>query len=75
MKTVSKLLVFTLVELVLFGVLLFVPAGTFDYWQAWVFLVVVAVSASAPSVYLLLTNSAALQRRMRGGPTAEARPT
>jgi len=72
-KTVSKLLVFTLVELVLFGVVLFVPAGTFNYWQAWVFLVVVALSASAPSIYLLLTNPVALQRRMRGGPTAEAR--
>lgn len=73
MKTVPKLLVFTLVELVLFGLVLFFPAGTFNYWQAWVFLVVVGVSASAPSIYLLRTNPVALQRRMRGGPTAEAR--
>ena len=73
MKTVSKLLVFTLVELVLFGLVLFFPAGTFNYWQAWVFLVVVGVSASAPSIYLMRTNPVALQRRMRGGPTAEAR--
>jgi protein-S-isoprenylcysteine O-methyltransferase Ste14 len=72
-KTVPKLLVFTLVELVLFGLVLFFPAGTFNYWQAWVFLVVVGVSASAPSIYLLRTNPVALQRRMRGGPTAEAR--
>jgi protein-S-isoprenylcysteine O-methyltransferase Ste14 len=72
-KAVPKLLVFTLVELVVFGLVLFLPAGTFNYWQGWVFLVVVAVSASAPSVYLLRANPAALQRRMRGGPTAEAR--
>jgi protein-S-isoprenylcysteine O-methyltransferase Ste14 len=72
-KTVPKLVVFTIVELVVFGSMLFVPAGTFNYWQAWVFLVVVAVAASAPSVYLLRTNPVALQRRMRGGPTAEAR--
>ena len=73
MKTVSKLLVFTLVELVLFGVLLFVPAGTFNYWQAWVFLVVIALWAWIPSISLLRTNPDSLQRRMRGGPTAEGR--
>ena len=73
MKTVPKLVVFTLVELVVFGVVLFFPAGTFNYWQAWVFLAVVGVAASAPSIYLLRANPVALQRRMRGGPTAEAR--
>ncbi len=73
MKTVPKLVVFTFIELVVFGSMLFVPAGTFNYWQAWVFLVVVAVVASAPSIYLLRANPAALQRRMRGGPTAESR--
>ena len=67
MKTVPKLVVFTFIELVVFGSMLFVPAGTFNYWQAWVFLVVVAVVASAPSIYLLRANPAALQRRMRGG--------
>ncbi len=73
MKTIPKLLVFGLVELVVFGLMLFFPAGTFNYWQAWVFLVVVALSAWIPSIYLLRTNPVALQRRMRGGPTAETR--
>jgi protein-S-isoprenylcysteine O-methyltransferase Ste14 len=72
-KTIPKLLVFGLVEFVVFGSMLFVPAGTFDYWQAWVFLVVVAVLAQAPAIYLLRANPAALQARMRGGPTAETR--
>ena len=54
--------------------MLFLPAWTFDYWQAWVFLAVFAVSTWVPSLYLLRTNPAALQRRMRGGPTAETRP-
>jgi protein-S-isoprenylcysteine O-methyltransferase Ste14 len=72
-KTVHKLLVFGLFELVAFGLILFLPAGTFNYWQAWVFLVVVAVSAWIPSIYLLRKNPAALQARMRGGPTAESR--
>ncbi len=69
----TKVLVSGLVQLVLIGVLLFVPAGTVDYWQAWVFLAVVAVSTVIPSMYVQRTNPAAMQRRMRGGPAAEAR--
>lgn len=57
----------------MFGVVLFLPAWTFDYWQAWVLLVVFVLSARLPGIYLLRTNPAALQRRMHGGPTAETR--
>lgn len=73
MKTIPKLLVFGLVEFAVFGLMLFVPAGTFNYWQAWVFLVVVGVSVWIAPVYLLRGNPDALERRMRGGPTAEGR--
>ncbi len=75
MKTIPKLLVFGLVEFVVFGSMLFLPAGSFHYWQAWVFLAVVAVSAWVPTFYLLRTNPVALQARMRGGPIAETRMT
>ena len=54
--------------------MLFLPAGTFHYWQAWVFLAVFALSTWIPTVYLMRTNPAALERRMRVGPTAETRP-
>jgi protein-S-isoprenylcysteine O-methyltransferase Ste14 len=73
MKTMPKMLVFGLLELVIFGAILFLSAGTFNYWQAWVFLVVFAVSTWIPGIYLLRTNSVALQRRMHAGPTAETR--
>jgi protein-S-isoprenylcysteine O-methyltransferase Ste14 len=72
-KTIPKMLVFGFVELVVFGLMLFLPAGTFNYWQAWIFLAVVAVAAWAPSIYVLRTNPAAIHGRMRGGPTAETR--
>jgi protein-S-isoprenylcysteine O-methyltransferase Ste14 len=72
-KTIPKMLVFGLVELVVFGLILFFPAGTFDYWQAWVFLVVVVLSAWIPTIYLQRKNPVVLERRMRGGPTAETR--
>jgi protein-S-isoprenylcysteine O-methyltransferase Ste14 len=72
-KTIPKVLVLGLVELVVFGLMVFLAAGTFNYWQAWVFLVVFALSGWIPGIYLLRTNPVALQRRMRGGPTAETR--
>jgi protein-S-isoprenylcysteine O-methyltransferase Ste14 len=69
-----KVFVSGLVQLVAIGVLLFVAAGTFAFWQAWAFLAVFALSAWLPSIYLQVTNPVALQRRMRSGPTAEGRP-
>jgi protein-S-isoprenylcysteine O-methyltransferase Ste14 len=73
-KTVPKVVAFSIVGTVVFGLMLFLPAGTFNYWQAWVFLVVFALSTLIPSLYLLRTNPAALERRMRTGPVAESRP-
>src|SRR6202140_5951936 len=60
-------------RLAAFGVLLFVPAGTLNYWQARVFLIVFAISTWIPALYLLRKNPAALERRMRAGPGAETR--
>ena len=54
--------------------LLFVPAGTTDYWQAWTFLAVYFASSIALSLYLMIADPALMQRRMRGGPTAEKEP-
>jgi protein-S-isoprenylcysteine O-methyltransferase Ste14 len=71
-KTTAKGLLSAALGLVVFGALLFLPAGTFHYWQAWVFLAVFALSTWIPSVYLTRTNPAALERRMRG-PLAETR--
>jgi len=61
-------------QLVAIGLLLFIPAGTFNYWQAWAFLTVFALTAWLPSIYLQITNPVVLQRRMRSGPIAEGRP-
>jgi protein-S-isoprenylcysteine O-methyltransferase Ste14 len=55
------------------GLLLFLPAGTFNYWQAWAFIATSMVVTIFPSIYIARTNPAALQRRMHGGPSAETR--
>jgi protein-S-isoprenylcysteine O-methyltransferase Ste14 len=72
-NSVLKVLLSGLVQLVSLAVLLFLSAGTFGYWQAWAFLVVFALCAWIPTIYLQMTNPAVLQRRMRGGPAAEGR--
>ena len=73
MKTAAKGLLSATLGLVAFAAMLFLPAGTFHYWQAWAFLAVFALSTWIPSVYLMCTNPAALERRMRVGPSAETR--
>jgi protein-S-isoprenylcysteine O-methyltransferase Ste14 len=54
--------------------LLFIPAGTFDYWQAWNFMAVFVVATTAITVYLAIKDPKLLERRMRAGPTAEKEP-
>jgi protein-S-isoprenylcysteine O-methyltransferase Ste14 len=72
-KTLVKGVVSAALGLVAFGLLLFLPAGTFHYWQAWVFLAVFAFYTWIPSIYLVRKNPAALERRMHAGPLAETR--
>jgi protein-S-isoprenylcysteine O-methyltransferase Ste14 len=52
--------------------LLFIPAWTLDYWQAWVFLAVYFACSVAITLYLMKRDPALLARRMSGGPMAEA---
>jgi protein-S-isoprenylcysteine O-methyltransferase Ste14 len=51
--------------------LLFIAAGTLDYWQAWTFLAVFLALSLAITLYLLRKDPQLLRRRMRGGPSAE----
>lgn len=64
----------TVLGLLFFVAVLFWPAGTFDYWQAWVFLAVFIATTIIPSIYLAIRHPDALARRMKAGPTAETRP-
>jgi protein-S-isoprenylcysteine O-methyltransferase Ste14 len=43
----------------------FLPAGTFRYWQAWVYMLILLVPLVIFATYLLLRNPALLERRMR----------
>src|SRR5262245_53108682 len=53
------------------GLLLFGFAGTIDYWQAWAYLGVYFGGSLLILLYLMNRDPALLERRMRGGPSAE----
>jgi len=51
--------------------LLFLPAWTLDYWQAWIFLAVFSISVLAITVYLMRNDPKLLKRRIHAGSRAE----
>jgi protein-S-isoprenylcysteine O-methyltransferase Ste14 len=53
------------------ALLLFLPARTVSYWQAWVFLAVFGASALAITLDLMKNDPELLKRRVSAGPTAE----
>jgi len=54
-----------------FVALIYVSAGTWQYWQGWLFLAVFALSTIAFTIYLLLYDRPLLERRMNAGPWKE----
>ena len=53
--------------------LIFVLAGTVHYWQAWMYLSIFFGASALLTRYVIRNDPALLERRMRGGPTAEKR--
>jgi protein-S-isoprenylcysteine O-methyltransferase Ste14 len=73
MKTAIRLTASSIFGTAATCLILFGPAGTFHYWQGWVFLAVFTAATLGPTIYLAKANPAALQRRMHAGPRAEPR--
>jgi protein-S-isoprenylcysteine O-methyltransferase Ste14 len=73
MKLFIQAVAASLFGMVFFGVLLFWPAGTFNYWQAWVFIAIFTAVSSGPTMYWGLRKPEVLRRRMHAGPIAETR--
>lgn len=63
------------VVILVMALLLFIAAGTLDYWQAWTFLATYFAASLAITLYLIKNDPALLARRMSGGPFAETEPT
>ena len=73
-KLIIQTLITFLIGVIILGVLLFLPAGTLNYWQAWVFIIVFMAFVSAIGLYLAVKNPALLERRKKFGPTNEQSP-
>jgi protein-S-isoprenylcysteine O-methyltransferase Ste14 len=67
----DKLIIPTLKSLVvgvlLLGLLLFLPAGTLNYWQAWVVIAIFVLGSNAIGIYLSVRDP---ERRKQAGPQA-----
>ena len=75
MKTGLRVYASSVWFLVLYCMVVFVPAWTISYWQGWAYIAVATTATIISTAYLARTNPAALQRRMQGGPRAESRTT
>lgn len=57
-----------------FAALLFIPAGTLNYWQAWLYGAISGVAAVLITAYLLRYDPQLLARRLNAGAGAEREP-
>jgi protein-S-isoprenylcysteine O-methyltransferase Ste14 len=63
--TITKAAIGVILNLFIFGVMLFLPAGTLDWWRAWVFLLVVFILAVWSTVSLFRANRELLEERFK----------
>jgi protein-S-isoprenylcysteine O-methyltransferase Ste14 len=64
-RLLAKALLVFPAALVVVACALFIPAGTLDYWQAWLFMGCVFVPAAFVTAYFLKNDPAFLQRRLK----------
>jgi protein-S-isoprenylcysteine O-methyltransferase Ste14 len=67
----EKAIVQGVAGMAVFVAFIFLPAGTWHYWQGWLFIAVFAVSTIAFTVYLAIYDRPLLERRMNAGPQHE----
>lgn len=57
--------------IVIMGLLFFLPAGTLNYWQAWVYLFIFGISSLLITLFLMKKDVELLKRRVNAGAAAE----
>src|ERR1043166_2901667 len=57
--------------IIILALLLFLPAWSFHYWQAWIFLLVFSVSVLLITLYFLQKNPRLIESLIKAGPAAE----
>ncbi|MCZ7357014.1 MAG: isoprenylcysteine carboxylmethyltransferase family protein [Candidatus Methanoperedens sp.] len=68
----TKKAFFGLAQLVIIlGVLLFVPAWSLDFWEAWVFLFIFSIAVLEIILYFIKNDPKLIEGRLKAGPSAE----
>ncbi|MFJ1267435.1 isoprenylcysteine carboxylmethyltransferase family protein [Legionella lytica] len=67
----SQLIRSSVISIVILLLLLFIPAGTLNYWQGWVYTLVFLTASSAYTLYLAKHDPALLKRRTEAGVSYE----
>jgi protein-S-isoprenylcysteine O-methyltransferase Ste14 len=62
---VLKLIAGVIIQLAIFGGLLFVPAGTLDWWRAWAFMGVIFACAAATMAFVFRDRQDLLKERFK----------
>ena len=62
-KTILQVGVF----FIIFAVFIFLPAGTLNFWQGWVFFAVFCISTLLITMYFLVKDPALIGRRIKSG--------
>lgn len=76
MKQVNRNALIGLLRMVvLLPALIFIPAWTLQYWQAWICLSAFFIPVGIITVFLMRTNPALLARRLKAGAKAETKKT
>ena len=57
--------------IIIMGLLFFLPAGTLNYWQAWVYLIIFGTSSLLITIFLMKKDMDLLKRRINAGAAAE----
>jgi protein-S-isoprenylcysteine O-methyltransferase Ste14 len=72
MKNLSQRAILGLIRLqLLLALLLFLPAWSLRFWEAWIYWILFSVSVLFITLYFLKHDPALIERRMRVGPAAE----
>jgi protein-S-isoprenylcysteine O-methyltransferase Ste14 len=61
----AKMFLFLILALIITGLMLFLPAGSLNYWQAWVFMVTLFIPPLFVIAYFLKHDPGLLERRMQ----------
>jgi protein-S-isoprenylcysteine O-methyltransferase Ste14 len=69
--TYSQMILSSVLGTLVFAAIVFVPAGTLDYWQGWAYLCTSVAASGLYTLYVTIHDPALLVRRWKIGPSQE----